>query len=66
MFGLGMPELLIILVIILIIFGASRLPEIGRGLGKGIKNFRESTSEKPKEISPEAGEGKGENERRDE
>ena len=34
MFGLGMPELLIILVIIVIIFGASRLPEIGRGLGK--------------------------------
>ena len=66
MFGLGMPELLIILVIILIIFGASRLPEIGRGLGKGIKNFRESTSEKPREIPPDTGEGKAENERPDE
>lgn len=38
--GLGMPELIIILVIILIIFGAGKLPEIGAGLGKGIKNFK--------------------------
>jgi len=43
MFGLGMPELLVILVIIVIIFGAGKLPEIGAGLGKGIKNFKEST-----------------------
>lgn len=43
MFGLGMPELLIILVIIVIIFGAGKLPEIGAGIGKGIKNFKEST-----------------------
>ena len=43
--GLGMPELIIILVIILIIFGAGKLPEIGAGLGKGIQNFRKSSKE---------------------
>ncbi|MBF0101744.1 MAG: twin-arginine translocase TatA/TatE family subunit [Desulfobacterales bacterium] len=45
MFGIGMPELLVILVIVLIIFGAGKLPEIGAGLGKGIKNFKKATSE---------------------
>lgn len=45
MFGLGPMELTIILVIILIIFGAGRLPEIGSGIGKGIKNFKKSISE---------------------
>ena len=43
--GIGMPELIIILVIILIIFGAGKLPEIGAGLGKGIKNFKKATKE---------------------
>ena len=45
--GIGIPELLIILTIIILIFGASRLPEIGRGIGKGIKNFKEATKEGP-------------------
>ncbi len=50
-----MPELLIILFIILIIFGAGKLPEIGSGLGKGIRALRQSTSEEKSEntSSPE-------------
>ena len=42
MFGLGMWELIVILVIIVLLFGAKRLPEIGAGIGDGIKNFRKS------------------------
>lgn len=42
---LGIPELIIILFIVILIFGASRLPEIGRGIGKGIKNFKEATTD---------------------
>jgi sec-independent protein translocase protein TatA len=44
MMGIGMPELIIILVIILIIFGAGKLPEIGSGIGRGIKNFKKATT----------------------
>ncbi|OPY09610.1 MAG: Sec-independent protein translocase protein TatAd [Syntrophaceae bacterium PtaB.Bin095] len=49
MFGIGMPELIIILVIILIVFGAGKLPEIGGAIGKGIKNFKKASKE-PDEI----------------
>jgi sec-independent protein translocase protein TatA len=45
MFGLGMPELIIILIIALIIFGAGKLPQIGEGLGKAIRGFRKSVSD---------------------
>jgi len=54
MFGLGATELIIILVIVVILFGASRLPEIGRGIGEAIKNFKKSTSENPEiDVTPE-------------
>ena len=42
MFRLGLPELMIILVIIFFLFGAKRLPEMGKGIGEGIKNFKKS------------------------
>ena len=43
MFGIGMPEMLVILVIIFIVFGAGKLPEIGTALGKGIQSFKKAT-----------------------
>ncbi len=49
MFGLGMPELIIIMVIVLLIFGAGKLPEIGGAIGKTIKGFKKSMKE-PDEI----------------
>ncbi len=49
MFGIGMQELLVILVLVLVVFGAKRLPEIGGGLGRAIRNFRQAASE-PDEI----------------
>jgi sec-independent protein translocase protein TatA len=50
--SLGLPEILVILFIIILIFGANRLPEIGRGIGKGIRNFKEATRESRDEQSP--------------
>ncbi len=49
MFGIGIPELLVILVLVLLVFGANKLPEIGGGLGRAIKNFKKATTE-PDEI----------------
>lgn len=65
MFGLGATELIIILVIVVILFGATRLPEIGKGIGEAIKNFKKSTAENPEiDVTPNnkseaAGEDKG-------
>ena len=43
--GIGIPELAIVLVIILVIFGAGKLPEIGGGMGKAIRNFKKTVHE---------------------
>lgn len=45
MFGLGTQELIIILIIIVVLFGATRLPQIGSGIGQAIKNFKKSVKE---------------------
>jgi sec-independent protein translocase protein TatA len=51
--GIGIPELVIILIIIILIFGANRLPEIGRGIGKGIRNFKDATKDgKESNLNP--------------
>jgi len=52
MFGsIGVPEILLILLVILILFGARRLPEIGKGLGKGIREFKKASREITDEIN---------------
>jgi sec-independent protein translocase protein TatA len=43
-FGIGLPEILIFLVVVLLLFGASRVPEIGRSLGKGMREFKDAVS----------------------
>jgi sec-independent protein translocase protein TatA len=43
--SIGLPELLVVMAILALIFGASRLPELGRGIGRGIRNFKDATRE---------------------
>lgn len=53
MFGFGMPEMIIILVIVLVVFGAGKLPEIGSAFGKSIRNFKKASDGKDEiEITP--------------
>lgn len=53
MFGLGTQELLIILVLVLVIFGAGKLPQIGGALGKGIRNFKKGVDDSDDEKTLE-------------
>lgn len=52
MFGFGMPEVIIILVIMLVIFGPGKLPQLGASLGGAIRNFKKSAEEEPRVINP--------------
>ncbi len=54
MFGLGAPELIVILVVALLIFGPGKLPEIGGALGKGIRDFRKAVEHKGNDDEPAA------------
>ena len=64
-YGLGMQELLVILAIVILLFGGKRLPELGQGLGKAIRGFRQAEDETMKELKkaaeedPSTGSGQG-------
>lgn len=57
MFGLGVPELLLILLIVVVIFGASKLPQLGRGFGEGIRNFRKGLKSDDEGAEPVESDG---------
>ena len=59
MFGLGLPEILVILVIFLFLFGAKKLPQIGEGLGKTVRELRNIRSEKKSDKEKDKGTQKG-------
>jgi sec-independent protein translocase protein TatA len=52
MFGLGLPELLIIFLVLLLLFGASKLPQLGSGLGEGIRSFKKAFREIQEDDKP--------------
>ncbi len=57
--GIGVPEVLIVLLVVLLFFGAKRIPELARGIGQGINEFRKASDEIKKEIEKGEKEGYG-------
>ncbi len=51
--SIGMPEIILIFLVVLLVFGAKRIPEIARGLGKGIREFKDATSDIKRELTIE-------------
>jgi len=51
MFGLGTPEIILIVIVILVLFGAKKIPEFMQGIGKGVKEFKKATSDIEKDIT---------------
>ncbi|MCI0473851.1 MAG: twin-arginine translocase TatA/TatE family subunit [Ignavibacteria bacterium] len=64
MFGLGTPEIILIVVVILVLFGAKKIPEFMQGIGKGVKEFKKATSDIEKDIT-EAGKTEKKEEKKD-
>lgn len=62
--GIGVPEVVIILMVILLFFGAKRIPELARGIGQGINEFRKASDEIKKEINQGKKEGFSESEKK--
>ena len=58
MFGIGMQEIIVIALIVLLLFGGKKIPELMKGLGKGVKSFKDGMKEEEPSPSPSAGEGK--------
>lgn len=56
MFGIGMQELIVIFIVVLLVFGPKRLPDIGKALGRGIREFRKATNEIKEEMKSIEGE----------
>ncbi|HCA42112.1 MAG TPA: twin-arginine translocase TatA/TatE family subunit [Bacteroidetes bacterium] len=51
MFGLGTPEIILIVIVILVLFGAKKIPELMQGIGKGVKEFKKATNDIEKDIN---------------